>query len=360
MSSDCAHFLFLSLAGRSVIMAVEAWRTQASFPFLASLCDIDPDVAVGEPFTDELLVELRRVTAATVVCPPEDKLLFMELLERKVAVSLQVSGVNVPQSGSRWMIRYYHDQVADPTAHPMLPPNTEPISRCGYAVCVALAQPYPALPAIIANRVNTGSYPGLVNMSLRTVPDYGDSIAIDHFIIMCQAFAIATPPSAPSPANRAEWDTAAALLASKVSSQAASRIRAARGDVTTYMAALVQISLAQAPMAAMPTVPASADEVMAALFSMQPQDRPTVALTLINTMIPGYGQNVDATVALTIVKHEVTKIQTALRLPAMAWMPATADWPGVLGIWLQIRDKMVGPQHVGQFVGTPTPSVVRS
>ena len=50
-------------------MAVEAWRTQASFPFLANLCDIDPDVAVGEPFTDELLVELRRVTAATVVCP---------------------------------------------------------------------------------------------------------------------------------------------------------------------------------------------------------------------------------------------------------------------------------------------------
>ena len=90
-------------------MAVEAWRTQASFPFLASLCDIDPDVAVGEPFTDELLVELRRVTAATVVCPPEDKLLFMELLERKVAVSLQVSGAHVPQSGSRWMIRYYRE-----------------------------------------------------------------------------------------------------------------------------------------------------------------------------------------------------------------------------------------------------------
>ena len=109
MSSDCAHSLFLSLAGRSVIMAVEAWRTQASFPFLASLCDIDPDVAVGEPFTDELLVELRRVTAATVVCPPEDKLLFMELLERKVAVSLQVSGAHVPQSGSRWMIRYYRE-----------------------------------------------------------------------------------------------------------------------------------------------------------------------------------------------------------------------------------------------------------
>ena len=36
---------------------------------LANLCDIDPDVAVGEPFTEELLVELRRVTAATVVCP---------------------------------------------------------------------------------------------------------------------------------------------------------------------------------------------------------------------------------------------------------------------------------------------------